>query len=156
MKERAAIWRIAIGVYMPWAFPNPAVPDLKLDFIDQGTNNFQDFSYTGQRLRYSLKVERAFPLRICLAWTDPPARALQNNLNLFVEDPKGKKWMGNQDLPLSLKIPDPENNVEVVRIENPEPGDYTIQITASNLLRTDGQDFALVATGKLDSNLSRI
>ncbi len=143
-------------IYMPWAIPNPSVPELKLDFIDQGTNNFQDFTYTGQRLRYLLEVEKDFPLRICLVWTDPPARALQNNLNLFVEDPTGKKWIGNKDLPMSLNIPDPENNVEVIRIENPEPGNYTIQITASNLLKTDGQDFALVVTGKIDSNLTRI
>jgi hypothetical protein len=47
-----------------------------------------------------------------------------------------------------LSIPDVDNNVEVVRIDNPKPGPYLIQVTATNLLRSP-QDFALVVTGDL-------
>ena len=51
---------------------------------------------------------------------------------------------------MSLGIPDPENNVEIVRVQNPVPGDYLIQISATNLL-SKGQDFALVVAGDLAS-----
>jgi hypothetical protein len=53
---------------------------------------------------------------------------------------------------LSLGIPDPENNVEIVRVQNPGPGNYLIQISATNLLST-GQDFALVVLGDLASSI---
>ena len=92
------------------------------------------------------------PLRICLTWTDLPARALQNNLNLFVQLPTGDKRLGNEELPGSLNIPDPENNVEIVRIDDPAAGKYLIQVSATNLLRGP-QDFALVASGALTSQL---
>jgi hypothetical protein len=88
-------------------------------------------------------------------WTDLPARALQNNLNLFVAEPSGAKRLGNEDLPGSLHIPDPDNNVEVVRIDDPAPGTYLLQVSATNLLRGP-QDFALVVTGALQSNLSEL
>jgi serine protease AprX len=79
---------------------------------------------------------------------------LQNNLNLFVQhEPSGKKWIGNANLPLSLGVPDPDNNVEVIRLENPESGAYLIQISAINLLRPP-QDYALVVTGELGSKLT--
>ncbi len=63
--------------------------------------------------------------------------------------------MGNENLPMSLKIPDPDNNVEVVRLENPQKGNYLIQISATNLLKLP-QDFALVVTGELTSSLVEI
>jgi hypothetical protein len=89
-----------------------------------------------------------------------PARGLQNNLNLFLEHlPTGRKWTGNADLPLAITAPDVENNVEVVRLANPDAGDYLLQITATNLLSTGGaaaQDFALVVTGELGSALQPV
>ena len=48
---------------------------------------------------------------------------------------------------------DTDNNVEVVRIENPPIGDYYIQITATNLLQVP-QDYALVVAGELSSGLT--
>ena len=64
------------------------------------------------------------------------------------------KWLGNQDLPQRLSPVDAENNVEMIRIDTPPAGDYMIQIAASNLLSTTGQDFALVVTGDLQSDIS--
>lgn len=139
-------------IYMPWTIPNPSEPNLVLEFLDdwQGAGRFER---SGQRLRYRFSISGGQRLRICLAWTDLPARALQNNLNLFVQDLQtGRKWMGNEDLPLSLKIPDPDNNVEVVRLETPQAGDYMIQISATNLLKGP-QDFALVVTGALTTGI---
>jgi len=141
-------------IYMPWAIPNPLFPNLKLEFVDTWKDSQKRFLRSGQRFRFRVKVSGGKWLRICLVWTDLPARALQNNLNLFVQDMQsGKKWIGNEDLPNSLKIPDPDNNVEVVRIANPPAGDYLIQISATNLLQAE-QDFALVVTGELASSLN--
>jgi hypothetical protein len=86
-------------------------------------------------------------LRICLAYTDAPARGLQNNVSLLVNHlQSGKKWQGNEQLADALTLPDPDNNVEVVRIANPAAGTYLIQVFAANMLKPP-QDFALVVTG---------
>jgi serine protease AprX len=144
------------SLYMPWTIPNPSLPNLKLEFIDSWKDPQRKFNRTGQRFRFQFSISGGKWLRISLAWVDPPGRSLQNNLNLFVQDQQtSKKWMGNENLPNSLKIPDPDNNVETVRIENPSSGNYLIQVDALNLLRP-GQDFALVVTGDLISQLVQV
>lgn len=143
-------------IFMPWTIPNPSFPNLKLEFKDTWKEPQKQFNRTGQRFRFQFSISGGNWLRITLAWVDPPGRSLQNNLNLFVQDLQtNKKWMGNENLPNSLNIPDPDNNVETVRIENPLPGYYMIQVQAMNLLRP-GQDFALVVTGDLTSELNEI
>ena len=134
---------------MPATLPHSGNPDLGLAFVDNWQLPDSQLSRTGDRKRWVVEVASdSLPLRICLAYTDLPARALQNNLNLFLQAPDGTKYMGNQQLRLGLKIPDADNNVEVVRITAPDPGRYLIQITAQNLLKAP-QDFALVVTGSL-------
>jgi serine protease AprX len=142
------------AVYLPWAIPNPSSPGWKLEFIDSWQDPPNQFTRSGQRFRFRFTVSRGAALRLCLAWTDPPARAIQNNLNLFVQhEGSGQKWMGNENRLTELKIPDPDNNVEVARIDNPAAGSYLVQITATNLLRTN-QDFALVVAGDLTNGLA--
>jgi serine protease AprX len=93
-------------------------------------------------------------LRICLVWTDAPDRGLQNSLVLLVQHLQSqKKWVANANLPLSLTVPDPDNNVQVVRIPAPATGDYLIQISARNLLKPN-QDYALVVVGELSTPLT--
>jgi hypothetical protein len=132
------------------AIPNKSDPDLVLEFFDNWQDNASHFVRTGQRAQFSFSIEAGYSLRICMTYTDVAARSLQNNLNLFLlRVASNLKWLGNEDLPMSLGIPDPTNNVEVIRIEDPDPGEYLVQVSASNLLQTDpGQDFALVVTGK--------
>nr|MBC7245292.1 S8 family serine peptidase [Chloroflexota bacterium] len=143
-------------IHMPWTIPNPAEPTLKLEFQDTWKQKRLQFTRSGQRIRFQFSISGGARLRICLTWTDLPARALQNNLNLFVQHlPSGQKWIGNENLPMGLKIPDPDNNVEVVRLDNPPAGNYLIQISATNLLKGP-QDFALVVTGELTSSLTII
>ncbi len=144
------------AVYLPTTLPNPAFPAMKLEFVDNWQDAGQQFDHTGQRVRYRFSISGGAWLRMTLAYTDLPARALQNNLNLFVQHlQSGQKWMGNAQLPMGLKIPDPDNNLESVRIENPPPGDYLVQISVTNLLKGP-QDFALVVTGDLTTGLSKI
>ncbi len=141
------------AIHMPFAVPNPIHPQLRLEFADDWTTPNGQFVQTGQFRRYQISVAAGMPLSICLVWTDAPGRALQNNLNLIVELPGGAgKITGNQNLPMALGPLDQENNVEVVRIDNPAAGNYRIQVTISNLLSAN-QDFALVVTGALTSGL---
>ena len=141
-------------VHMPWTIPNAGEPGLALSFLDSWNDRERQFFKTGARFRFRIRANAGRDLRICLAWTDLPFRALQNNLDLAVEHlDTGQKWLGNADLPLRLRLPDAENNVEVVRITAPEAGDYLLQISAGNLLRNSGQAFALVVTGDLGGDL---
>jgi hypothetical protein len=135
--------------------PNPGAAKLALVFIDNWQTPAAQLARTGDRKRYRLKVRAGFPLRVCLAYTDFPARALQNNLNLFVQHPNNKKSVGNERLRFSLGLPDVDNNVEVVFVKDPVAGIYLIQIAATNLLHAP-QDFALVVTGDLDGDLVEV
>jgi subtilisin family serine protease len=141
------------SLYLPWAIPNPAEPALRLAFVDNWQDPSRQLAQSGKCGRFQFSCAGGARLRVCLAWTDLPARALQNNLNLFLQHgPTRQKWIGNADLPQKLTVTDPDNNLEVIRLENPPAGDYLIQITATSLLQGP-QDFALVVSGELTSDL---
>ncbi|HXJ93672.1 MAG TPA: S8 family serine peptidase [Terriglobia bacterium] len=75
------------------------------------------------------------PLRVVLAYTDYPGRALVNNLNLIVHSPSGKDYAGNSAV-------DSTNNVEVVHVAKPAAGLWQIRVVGSNVPQGP-QDFAL-------------
>jgi hypothetical protein len=134
-------------VNMQRTVPNPARPQLALEFVDNWQTPGQPFAATGQRRRYRFTVPAGIPsLDITLAYTDLPARALQNNLNLFLQLPAGDKRVGNAAMPDTLNGPDGDNNVESIHLVNPPAGTYLIQVSATNLL-AGPQDFALVVAG---------
>jgi hypothetical protein len=101
-------------------------------------------------------------LKITLAWTDLPAdlyaagKALVNNLDLVVTSPDGySTYLGNVyfdrgfSLPVSPDTPgDDINNVEMVIIEYPAPGDWTITVKGANV-SLERQGYAVVASGSL-------
>jgi len=130
------------------AIPNPSQPGMNLQFVDDWNDTSNSFVRTGQRRRFQFVLPANVPeLRFCMAYTDVAARALQNNLNLIVQHlESGTKWLGNAGLPDLLILPDPDNNVEVVRLTSPPAGTYFIQVFVGNLLKSP-QDFALVVTG---------
>jgi hypothetical protein len=136
------------AVHLPSSIPTSLDPKLKLEFVDGWQPDDPKLERTGQAFRYTVRATAGRPLRFCLAYTDLPGRGLQNNLNLTVEDPTGRRWLGNEDVPMSLRIPDPDNNIETVRIDDAPPGEYLIQVSAWNLLQAP-QDFALVVAGAL-------
>jgi hypothetical protein len=136
-------------VLMSRAIPNPSQPGMNLRFVDSW-KTFQ-FTRTGERKLYRMVLTNACPeLRVCLAYTDAPGRGLQNNINLMIQCPAAgggvTKLLGNQNLPDRLTLPDPDNNVETIQIQNAQAGTYLIQVVMSDLLKP-GQDFALVITG---------
>jgi subtilisin family serine protease len=140
------------AIHLASSIPNPLEPNLRLEFADGWQDQTQHFKRSGQRFRFNVQVGGGDQLRVCLAYTDLPARGLQNDLNLLIEEPTGTKHIGNEYLPERLTPDDRGNNVEVVRIDNPPDGQYLIQVSAFNLLGQD-QAFALVVTGELTSGL---
>ncbi|WP_088346490.1 MULTISPECIES: S8 family serine peptidase [Rhodomicrobium] len=138
-------------IHMPGSIPNPGRPKLRLAFVDGWQDAAQRFMRTGDRFGYRFQLAAGEELRVCLSWIDPPGRGVQNLLALIVEHPETrKKWIGNADRPNPLGPFDPNNNVQIVRLDQPPPGDYIVQVFARNLLRV-GQDFALVVTGNLSA-----
>lgn len=106
---------------------------------------------TGSARRYLVRV-RGGTLRVCLSWTDPPGRGVQNCLALTMRDRTGNTWMGN-DRPSGqgIRMVDSSNNIQAIRVEDAGQGTYQVQVTGANLLRAP-QAFALVVTGDLNSN----
>lgn len=96
-------------------------------------------------------AEPGIPLRLTLAWTDRPTKALQQDLDLILITPGAKKIVGNHFLKRLSAFPtDHRNNVEQVIVEEPEAGTYTVSVLAYNTPFED-QGFSLVVTGKLTS-----
>jgi subtilisin family serine protease len=133
--------------------PNPTQPALKIETIDTWQTPNLQFVRTGQRQRYAFKVSGNMPLRMCLAWTDLPARGTQNSLAFMVQGPSNERWVGNTGLLGALTTPDPDNNVHILRLDKPSAGDYLVQIFARNLLRPP-QDFAFIVNGDLTTPLT--
>lgn len=144
------------AISMQHAIPNAAV-DFQLDFIDGWQTPADVFRVSGERRRYQVTADRAGELRVCLSWTDPPARAIQNILHLTVQNlQSAKKYLGNEDRAKLLNGMDRDNNVQIVRIANVQPGErYMIMVTNTSLLQTP-QPFALVVTSPSSVPMSRL
>lgn len=138
---------------MAHALPDNLPDGTGLGFIDTWKQEELQLNVTGQRFLFRVEVAEGAPLRLCLAWTDPPGRGLQNNLNLFMmQEDKQFKWTGNEDIPRTITAFDRDNNVEIIRIDDPSAGIYMIAVQAANVI-FGPQDFALVVSGRLRSPL---
>jgi len=103
-----------------------------------------------------LNVRGGTPLKVTLVWTDPAGvprgisdstPELVNDLDLRVTDAFGTTHLGNDSLHPGQ--PDRLNNVEVVSIDAPPAGLFTISVTAAHLGNGPRQSYALVVTGDL-------
>ncbi|MDH3638571.1 MAG: S8 family serine peptidase, partial [Gammaproteobacteria bacterium] len=142
-------------IFLPDVLPHPAAPHLRLEFIDSWQNSQHQFTRVGQRFRFNISVDAGLAFKICVVWTDRPGRGLQNSLGLILEDPLGAKHVGNTGRLDVLTTMDRDNNAQIVRFDNPAPGDYMIFLSAINLLAPP-QDFALVVSGHLTSSLNEV
>jgi serine protease AprX len=134
--------------------PNDAEPNLELAFHDDWSGAC-DIQETGGGLRFDVSADPKLPLRVCLAWIDPPGRSVQNCLALRVRhNDSAGEWVGNQQRPQYLAAGlDQANNVQVVRIDPPLAGGYELWVEATSIT-VPGQSFALVVTGALTSGLA--
>ncbi len=114
------------------------------------------------------RVEPGTPLRVTLAWTDPPARpssgalddampALVNDLDLVLIGPDGTTarhpWSldpARPGAPATRDGPNRRDNLEVVDVDaaqNPEGGSFSVRVEAHGaLLRGRPQPFALASS----------
>lgn len=98
--------------------------------------------------------DNAGDLSVTLTWIDPPARGIQNNLQLAVKTPSNDWRLGNMehnykkdadfDTLFDLKPLDKYNNSEKVLIKKPAAGKYLIRVTAQNTLSRQGYSLAVI------------
>lgn len=143
---------------MTKAIPNTAL-NFTLVFRDTWKLAGEQFVRGSQRLRYKFSCKSAGWLRLCLAYTDYPVLAIQNKVQIILEhQPSRTKWVGNINRPTIQPIL-PGNtmsdNVQIIRVDGAQPGDYLIQVYTETLLKPP-QDFAFVISGdNLNDDLRR-
>ncbi len=112
--------------------------------------------YTGLSNNHTINIAgTTVPMKITLVWTEPAALSttapMINDLDLAVTAPNGDVFRGNDftngQSTVNGTVIDNLNNVEMVLVNTPQVGQYTIQIigTAVNT-GNPGQGYALVAT----------
>jgi M6 family metalloprotease-like protein len=115
---------------------------------------------TGESVTHHVDVAaNTEPLRIVLAWTEPPGAAgsatpVINNLDLTVTSPDGSQvFRGNQfsgGVSVTGGTADALNNVEVVLVTTPAVGDWTVSVAATTVnVGAPGQGYSVVAAGNL-------
>jgi subtilisin-like proprotein convertase family protein len=110
------------------------------------------------------------PLIASITWTDVPGeanngqrgandlfKALVNDLDIRItkDGTTYFPWkLNNNPTLLAFRTEDNDrDNVEIVKIDNPASGNYTITITHKNTLVNESQDFAFIVTG-ISSNFA--
>ncbi|MCL5105372.1 MAG: S8 family serine peptidase [Armatimonadetes bacterium] len=115
-------------------------PPIVNEFTDSpvglSTGGYRDFQYT--------VVDASTPFKATLAWTDYPgavhaANELVNDLDLAITAPSGTVYP-------TITKRDHVNNVEQVKIANPEVGTYTVRVSGYNV-PMGPQDYALAVSG---------
>ncbi len=122
-------------------------------FVEDAVNRFASSGDPSESYDFEIRSS-AEPLRVVLAWTDYPSNPaasvnLVNDLNLEVESPSGDLYLGNVfsgGVSVTGGSADVLNNVEVVRIESPETGSWTVRV-APHTIPQPLQGYALVVTG---------
>jgi hypothetical protein len=107
-------------------------PSYSMQFwdLDAPLSNGQNHTYT-----FTIPASASYA-KIALAWIDPECSrgvnycnnaSLVNNLDLVVRAPNGTFWRGNNRTANS-PVADYKNNVEMVALDNPVSGTYTITV----------------------------
>ncbi len=112
----------------------------------------------------TLTVPEGKDLKVTISWTDKPGNPtnpqldpsnpmLVNDLNLKVTAPDGTTyypWRLDRDNPSAAAVRDGKNNVdnvEVVYIENPGAGTYTVHVNHDGNLSGGSQAYSLIISG---------
>jgi uncharacterized repeat protein (TIGR01451 family) len=122
-------------------------------WVDDHTSGLatgQSATYTSTPSRALTVLDSAQPLRIMLAWTDPPGslsaqKKLVNDLDLVVTGPSGTVYRGNSSV-----SGDRLNNVEGIVIDHPPAGQYRVEVRGYNV-PIGSQPYALAMAGSLGS-----
>jgi hypothetical protein len=126
----------------------PAPYAIWVDDHTSGLATGQSVAYASAPGRVLAVQDSAQPLRVMLAWTDPPGslsaqKKLVNDLDLVVTGPGGVIYRGN-----SAASADRLNNVEGVVIDHPPVGEYRVEVRGYNV-PIGSQPYALAVAGPL-------
>jgi len=127
------------------------------ELVDQTTK----FNGVGQSQSYRYDVQAGTPLRVSLVWTDLPSevysgKMLINDLDLEVKSPSGQVYKGNVfggGHSITGGSADDTNNVEMVYMDTPETGEWTVTVRSSQLPPVWGggtQDYAVAVVGNVN------
>ncbi|UCH62964.1 MAG: S8 family serine peptidase [Fidelibacterota bacterium] len=150
-----------------WGLLNTA-ESAKLISRDAGAQQIVQELTLNQGNSYSTMVTSADaePLKVTIAWTDPPGNVpspqlnprtpmLVNDLDLRITRENDGQvyypWRLDVDAPDIAASQDYDNsvdNVEQVFISTPLPGEYTVTVSHKNTLLAGVQDFSMVITGE--------
>lgn len=116
--------------------------------------NPADKMRTGDIIEFKFRIASGTaPLRIAMAYTDYPGENLVNNLNILLfrsrKTAKKQFYAGNGGSS-GKRVPDTNNNSEVIHINDPESGAWILQVIASNVPKGP-QDYALFFSGHFSS-----
>lgn len=143
------------------SLPSASRPDMRLEFLDCPSSTPRVFTSQGQRFQWDLELDGDGELRLCLAWTDPPARALQNSIRILLDQgAHGMKHSSNSEAATLLTLAEPtafgglakltrrdaSNNVHILRLPAATRGIYRLTLVA-DFMTTDSQTWAMVVTG---------
>ncbi len=126
----------------------PAPYTIWVDDHASGLATGQSATYSSAPSRSLMVLDSAQPLRVMLAWTDPPGslsaqKKLVNDLDLIVTGPDGTVYRGN-----SSASGDRLNNVEGIVIDHPPLGQYRVEVRGYNV-PIGSQPYALTVAGAL-------
>ncbi len=134
--------------------------EARTNIVREARNNAQDALSTGDVIEIPFTVtSNTQEVRVTLAFHDAPgalnaATAAVNNLNLEVENEFGVLVLGNVfsgGFSAPGGAPDAINNVEMIRIGTPFPGEYVARVRAA-AVNTGAQGYAVVITGAVEEN----
>jgi hypothetical protein len=132
----------------------------RTNIIRDARNNTEAALSTGDVIEIPFTVtSNTQEVRVTLAFHDAPGalnvvNAAVNNLNLEVENEFGVLVLGNvfsAGFSAPGGTPDAINNVEMIRIGTPFPGEYVARVRAA-AVNTGAQGYAVVITGAVEEN----
>ncbi|MCC5822859.1 MAG: S8 family serine peptidase [Phycisphaerales bacterium] len=132
----------------------------RTNIIRDVRNNSDDALSTGDVIEIPFTVTSNIEeVRVTLVWNDAPAATNSsftpvNNLDLEVDDAFGETYLGNMfsgGISVTGGTADNLNNVEMVRLVFPFPGDYVARVRAPQV-NVGAQGYAVVITGAVEEN----
>lgn len=131
------------------------------DLLVWDTRNALGLKTSETRMHHAVVARGTQTLKMTLVWTEPPAPAgaadpVVNDLDLVVTDPHGRAtYHGNclsEGFSTQDGISDSVNNVEMVILDDPTPGEWAISVNAVAVnVGNPGQGFALVVSADVAS-----
>lgn len=134
-------------------------------YCDSFSDSTLSFRKTKEEKNFRLTLKTNSWFSVCMVFVDKPGKGpLQNDIDLIVhQEGSSKKWIGNKGVVRSVisvlasQERDDRNNIEIIKEENAEAGEYIIETVAKSIVSEGDTAMALViTTGDTRSSFTRI